>query len=492
MSAAADIQVDYNCARCGMRKAVGVQQIWINGAWVDAVSTVSREIKNPATLEPLGTVPECGAEDVGRAVGAAKAAQREWWKIPAGEKGMLLREVGTRIRARADALARLMTLESGNPLCESLDCVAWAAACFDQHAEIAGSSDDKSARAGLVQHRHAFNGSEPSGVIAAITSFSFPLKWMAAHVAPAIAAGNAVVCKPPQQNPLASLMLAETCGLLPPGVVNVVTGGADTGKALVDHPDVGLITFAGPASAGRQIAAAAGTGLKKVAFELCSVDPIILLGDADLDVAVPGIAWARLRHSGQDCTSSKPIYVERSVAAQFADRIHEYMAYLEVGDPIKPETDLGPLISLAAARRVEEQVAHAAKNGARLKFGGRCFRPWGLPGHFFQPTILTDVRPGSAAIRDEMLGPVLSITPVADLEEAIRFAKDQGCGTRTSIYTATPELATRARESLRGGTFSINDAVDGDAARLGGMRKPWWFPYRDRKSDLGCGMNFDA
>jgi acyl-CoA reductase-like NAD-dependent aldehyde dehydrogenase len=451
-----------------------MQRILINGAWVEAWSAAGREIKNPATLEPLGFVPDCGAEDVRRAVAAALAAQPDWSNISGAEKGTLLEEIGERIRARAEALAALMTLETGTPLCESIDSVGGAAACFEHHGKAARGNHDRLARV-AAPPRFA-NGNDSIGVVAALTPCNLPLLEMAKTVAPAIAAGNTVICQPPQHNPLAILKLAEILELLPPGVINVVTGGGDIGPALVHDPDVDLVVFTGSPSAGRQLAATAGKGREKLALELGSPDPVIVLEDADLEVAVPGAAWTRLRHCGQRCASGKRVYVDRSIAAEFADRIHEYVAFLEVGDPMKPETDLGPLIAHEAARRVEEQVAHAAKGGARLKLGGRCFRPWGLPGHFFQPTILTEVRPGSLATQEDIFGPVLLITPVAGAAEALRFASDYGAGQSGryglsgTIYTRTSAAARLATESLQAGTFEHITS-----------RRPCWFPYRDRK-----------
>ena len=298
-----------------------MHRILINGAWVDGVAAAGCEIKNPATLMPLGTVPDCGAEDVERAVAAAKAAALSWRRVPGAEKAQLLREVAERIRARADALATLMTLESGTPLCESLDCIGWAAACFERHSEIAGGHA-RSARAAPLP-RFACDGNELFGVAAVITPFHFAPLAMARTVAPAIAAGSTVVCKLPQQNPLANLKLAEIYELFPPGVVNVITGTDAAAMALIDHPDVDWAAVSGSTPLGRQIAAAAGARLKKVELETGSIDPIIVLADADLEVAVPGVAWARLRHCGQDWTSSVRLYVEEPLAAEFADRIHE-------------------------------------------------------------------------------------------------------------------------------------------------------------------------
>ena len=488
-----------------------MHRILVNGEWVEARGEAAREIKNPATLKTLGTVPECGAEDVARAVAAARAAQHDWWRVPGVEKAKLLREVGARIRAEEHVLASLMTQETGKPLCEATDCIDWVAACFEYYGEVARSSYGNSVPP-VAPHQLNFTIKEPFGVVAAIVPFNFPLLLMAWKVAPAIAAGNTVVCKPPHQNPLSNLKLAELYAGLPPGVVNVVTGAAETGEALVTHADVDLIAFTGSTAAGRKIAAAAGAQLKKVNLELGSIDPFIVFKDADLDVAVPGVAWARLLNAGQVCTSSKRIYVEQPIAAEFVERLHEYVAYLEVGDPMQPDTDLGPLISHEAARRVEDQVARAVKDGARLKLGGLRFRPSGLPGHFFQPTILTDVRHGSVATREEIFGPVLSVTPVADADEAIRLANDSEYGLGASIYTRDLATALRAMESIKAGTFWINDPLtDNDAAPFGGMRhsgigrelgaegldafrepkhvhldyvmerKPWFFPYRDRR-----------
>lgn len=488
-----------------------MHKILINGEWVDALSGTGREIKNPATLQLLGIVPDCGPADADRAVAAAKAAQRDWWKVPGVEKAKLLRKIGARIRAREHALASMMTAETGKPLCEAVDCIDWVAACFEYYGEVARSSYGNSVPP-VAPHQLNFTIKEPFGVVAAIVPFNFPLLLMAWKVAPAIAAGNTVVCKPPHQNPLSSLALAEVYDLLPAGVVNVVTGAADTATALVEHPDVDLIAFTGSNAVGRKIAAAAGAQLKKVNLELGSIDPFIVFKDAELDVAVPGVAWARLLNAGQVCTSSKRIYVERPIAAEFTERMLKFVALLKVGNPMAPDTDIGPLISHEAARRVEDQVGRAVKDGATLALGGGMLRPPGLPGHFFQPTVLTDVRHGSVATREEIFGPVLSITTVADAEEAIRFANDSEFGLGASIYTKDLATAMRAMESIKAGTFWINDPLtDNDAAPFGGMRhsgigrelgpegldafrepkhvhldwvmerKPWFFPYRDRK-----------
>ncbi len=448
------------------------------------------EILNPATLEPLGTVPDCRPGEVARAVATARAAQSEWRNVAAADRAALLSEIGARIRNREGELATLLTRETGKPLCESADCIDAAAAAFE-------------ACAAQAPHDTGSPGGQPAGVVAAIMPFNFPLLLMACTVAPAIAAGQTVVCKPPHQNPLSSLRLAEFFDSLPAGVLNVVTGGPATGRALVDHPDVGVVRFTGSAEVGHSIAAAAAH--KRVDLELGGVDSFIVCRDADLDASVPGIAWARLCNGGQACTSGNHIYVERPIADEFVERMHHCVGFLDVDDPIKSATDLGPLISLEAAHRVEDQVGRSLRGGATLILGGRLFKPSGLPGYFFQPTILSNVRPGGVPTREEILGPVITVTPVADAAEALRLAGasagEPGSVFVASIYTSDVQGALRAVEPYRTGTFRINDPATG-AQAFGGMRhrgvrralageqalhvaeviarKPWWFPYRDR------------
>src|SRR5947207_4425657 len=319
-------------------------QLYINGKSVKAKSSKLIEIQNPATLDLIEEVPDCGAEDVNAAVAAAKAAQREWDKTPGVEKAVLLHEVARQIRAREEALAELMCRESGKPIWEALDCIEWVAACFDYYAEIGRSSRGQSLPP-VARHQVNFTVKEPYGVVAAIAPFNFPLLLMAWKVAPALMAGNTVVCKPPHQNPLSNLLLAEAYSVLPAGVINVITGGGTTGNTLVEHPDVDLIAFTGSTKVGRQIASRAGALLKKVNLELGGIDPFIVFEDADLDVAVPGVAWARLLNSGQVCTSSKRIYLMKPIAKEFTDQVVKYVAQLKMGDPEKPEVDIGPLIS---------------------------------------------------------------------------------------------------------------------------------------------------
>jgi len=425
------------------------------------------------------------------------------------EKAVLLRRVGEAIRHMGKDLATLMTLETGKPLVESMDCIEWVAACWEYYAEVGRASRGNSIPP-VAPHQLNFTIKEPYGVVAAIVPFNFPLLLMAWKVAPALAAGNTVVCKPPHQNPLASLLLAKAYEALPPGVVNVVTGdGPGAGEALLQHPEVDLVAFTGSTEVGRHVAAEAGRQLKKVNLELGGVDPFIVFGDADLDVAVRAVAWARLLNAGQVCTSSKRIYLVKEIAAEFTRRLVEHVRTLVVGDPMNGDTDVGPLISAAAVKKVAAQVEQAVAQGARLLLGGA---PRPGPGHFFAPTILGEVRHGSLPTTEEIFGPVISLIVARDAEEAIRMANDSRYGLGAVVYTRSLELALHAMESIKAGTFWVNDPLtDNDAGPFGGMRwsgvgrelgeegldafrepkhvhidwvqeaKPFWFPNGNRR-----------
>jgi acyl-CoA reductase-like NAD-dependent aldehyde dehydrogenase len=377
--------------------------------------------------------------------------------------------------------------------CESMDCVRAAAASFD-----------------FLSRNPAVDGA--AGVVAVVLPFDLPMPVMGACVARALAAGQSVICKPPAQNPLACLALARAFAALPDGTVTVLTGGSAVGRALIAHPGIGAIMFTGSSSAGAEIAAAARG--KRLELEVGTVDAQIVCRDADLDLTVPALAWTRLVRGGQGCASGGHIYVERSLAEEFVDRLHQCVGFLDVDDPGKPSTDLGPLISLDAARKLEDQVGRTLRAGAKLILGGRRFRPSGLPGHFFQPTILMDVPAGGVPMREQLLGPVITITPVADLAEALRICTEVSPRPLispfvASIYTGDAQAAARAVQSMADGFFRINDPPVGDLGPFSGLRhfgmrhalgaarddsprekhvemaraierKPWWFPYVDR------------
>ncbi len=445
-----------------------VERIFVDGAWVPPLARVRREILNPATGTLVGVVADCGAEDVDRAVQAARRAQRAWERTPGVERAAELHQVAAAVREMGKELATRMTLETGKPLIESVDCIEWVAACWEYYAEVGRASRGNSIPP-VAPHQLNFTVKEPYGVVAAIVPFNFPLLLMAWKVAPALAAGNTVVAKPPHQNPLSTLAMARAFEALPPGVVNVVTGdGPGAGEALLQHPDVDLVAFTGSTEVGRHVASEAGRQLKKVNLELGGIDPFIVFADADLDVAVRAVAWARLLNAGQVCTSSKRIYLVKEIAAEFTERLVAHVRTLKVGDPTRQETDVGPLISAEARARVASQLERAVGEGARLLLGGK---PVPGPGYFFEPTILAGVRHGSLPTTEEIFGPVIALIEVADAEEAIAKANDSRYGLGATVYTKSLQLALHAMDSIKAGTFWVNDPLtDNDAGPFGGMR----------------------
>jgi betaine-aldehyde dehydrogenase len=492
-----------------------VRPILINGKFVEAKSNSSIEVHNPATLDPLDSVPSCGEVDINAAVAAARAAQPGWWRMSGLEKAELLHEVASRIRKQQRPIATLLTQETGKPLIESFDCVKWVAEAFNYYAEVGRSSAGHTVPPG-ADHQVNFVRKEPYGVVACIAPFNFPLLLMAWKVAPAIAAGNAVVCKPPHQNPLSGLLLGECYDVLPPGVVNIVTGGGDTGSHMLNHPGIDMIAFTGSTAVGRKIAATAGAQLKKINLELGGIDPLLVFADADIEVAAAGATWARLLNAGQVCTSSKRIYVVESVVQEFTKRVVDQVGKLVVGDPMDPKTDMGPLISADAADNLEKQVTTVLGEGGKLLAGGKRFQPNGLKGHFFQPTVISGVKHGGIATKEELFGPVVSIFHVKDADEAIAKANDSEYGLGATVFTKSLELAMKAMENIKAGSFWINDPLaDNNAAPFGGMRhsgigrelgpegldafrepkhvhldyvqekKPDWFPYAKRALPRG-------
>jgi acyl-CoA reductase-like NAD-dependent aldehyde dehydrogenase len=490
-------------------------QLWIDGRPTEAQAGRTRVIEDPATLEPIDTVPESTGDDVHRAVSSGAAAQAGWRRMPALERARLLHHTAVALRDDRAKLSELLTREGGKPRIENLDEVEWCAACFDYYAEIARNSHGSSIPP-VAEHQVNFTIKEPLGVIACIAPFNYPLLLMTWKVAPALAAGNAVVMKPSELTPLATLRMAEvSMAHLPPGVANVVTGtGRDVGEPLVDHSDIACIAFTGSTTVGTRIAARAAARLARVNLELGGIDPCIVFEDADLDVAVPGVAWARFLNAGQVCTSAKRIFVVDRIARPFVERFVAHARTIKLGHGMNPDTDMGPLVSAPALARVEQQVARAQAEGAKVLEGGRR-APEAGAGYFYTPTVLTEVMPAHTVVCEEVFGPIASIQVVKDAHEAIRLAARSEYGLGANIYTSNLTWAMQAMTEIKAGTFWINDPLtDNDAAPFGGMRKSgmgrelgeegldafretkhvhmdfvpekkaYWFPYRNRASEI--------
>lgn len=484
-------------------------QMLIDGQAVPAAGGATFAVYNPATEEELDHVPQGGAEDARRAVAAANVAFKEWRRATAHDKAHMLHEIAAKMREHSEALATLMTLEGGKPLLENRDEISWCAACFDYYAELQRNTRGRVIPS-VEPSQLAMVLKEPYGVVAAIVPWNYPLLLMSWKVAPALAAGNTVVLKPSEMTPLSTLRFAELCcDHLPAGVLNVITGHAEAGRELVVSPDTHMIAFTGSFATGREIARLAAERVKKTHLELGGKDAFIVAEDADLDVAVPGVAWAALLNAGQVCTSTERVYVQASIAKAFTERLVEFVRTLRLGPGLAPDTDIGPLVGAKYRAKVEDHVEEARARGAQILTGGR--RPPQFErGFFYEPTVLVGVDHSHRIMREETFGPTIPIMPYDSFDEAIALANDCDYGLGANLYTRDPRKVKQYYEEVKAGTCWVNDPLtDNDAGPFGGMkfsggarelgeegleefletkhvhwdfsmeRKSWWYPYGD-------------
>jgi acyl-CoA reductase-like NAD-dependent aldehyde dehydrogenase len=482
-------------------------EMLIDGQQVPAVAGATFPVHNPATEEALDHAPQASPEDARRAVAAANTAFRQWRRATAHDKAHMLHEVAAKLREHSEALATLMTLEGGKPLLENRDEIGWCAACFDYYAELQRNTRGRVIPS-VEPSQLAMVLKEPFGVVAAIVPWNYPLLLMSWKVAPALAAGNTVVLKPSEMTPLSALRFAELCcDHLPAGVLNVVTGFGDVGRELVTSPDTHLIAFTGSFATGREIARLAAERVKQTHLELGGKDAFIVAEDANLDVAVPGVAWAALLNAGQVCTSTERVYVQESIAREFTERMVEFVRTLRLGNGMEQGTDIGPLVGAKYRAKVEEHVDEARAKGAQILTGGR--RPPQLQrGFFYEPTVLAGVDHGHRIMREETFGPTIPIMAYRSFDEAIALANDCDYGLGANLYTNDPRKVKQYYEEVKAGTCWVNDPLtDNDAGPFGGMkfsggarelgeegleafletkhvhwdfnpeRKSWWFPY---------------
>ena len=447
------------------------QQCYVDGTWVDAAGGATIVVSNPATGEALGSVPDVGAAGAEAAVGAAASAFRSWAAKTAGERAAILRRWYELILASADDIATLMTAEQGKPLAEARGEVIYAASFVEWFAEearrmygdiIPGHQADKR----LLVLR------QPIGVVAAITPWNFPAAMITRKVAPALAAGCTVICKPASQTPFTALALAELAHQagLPPGVFNVVTGAARAiGGVLTGDPRVRKLSFTGSTAIGKQLMAQCAGTLKKVSLELGGNAPFIVFDDADLDAAVAGAIASKYRNTGQTCVCANRLLVQAGVYDAFATRLAAAVGKLAVGDGLKGATDQGPLIDQSALEKVEEHVADALAHGARIVTGGKRHA---LGGTFYEPTVLADVTPDMKVAGEETFGPVAPLFRFETEEEAIRMANDTEFGLASYFYTRDLARSWRVSEALEYGIVGVNTGLISTAvAPFGGVKE---------------------
>jgi len=431
-------------------------RLYIGGRWVDAFAAGTFATVNPATEEPITRVAEGRAEDIDRAVQAAREAfEGPWARVSAADRGRMLWKMGDLIESRLTEIAEVETLDSGKTITESsrVD-VPMAADCFRYFAGWATKIEGETVPVRAPCFGYTLR--EPLGVVGQIIPWNFPILLAAWKVAPALAAGNTIVLKPAEQTPLTALHLAriaEEAGL-PPGVLNVVTGfGPTAGAALVDHPGVDKIAFTGSTAVGQEIMRRAAGTLKRLTLELGGKSPNIVFADCDLDLAVRGASNGIFYNKGEVCTAGSRLFVEEPLHDAFLDRLSAFTARLQQGDPLDPKTRLGPQVSEAQMNRVLSYVDKGKGEGARLVMGGS--RAPGR-GYFVRPTIFDGVKNGMTIAREEIFGPVLSVLRFRDLDEVVSAANDTPYGLAAAVWTKDIKKAHRAARLLKAGTVWIN------------------------------------
>jgi len=435
------------------------------------------ENRNPAnTRDVIGSFPDSGPEDIEAAVRAAEEGFRVWSRVPAPARGDVLRRVGDLLTERKEAIARAMTREMGKVLAETrgdvqegIDTAYYAAS---EGRRLFGHTVPSELRS-----KWAMSYRRPIGVVGLITPFNFPMAIPTWKMFPALVCGNSVVLKPSEDVPHTAHLLVEVLleAGLPPTVVQLVHGrGESAGRALVEHPRVPVISFTGSTSTGAAIGETCGRMHKRLSLEMGGKNAMIVMDDADLELALDGVLWGAFGTTGQRCTATSRLLLHRRIHNRFLNRLVDAAERLRLGDGRKPESEVGPLIHEAAREKVKRYVDIAAEEGLDLVTGGRRPRSPALQrGWFYRPTIVAGVRPKSRLAQEEIFGPVLSVIRFTSFDEAIRINNGVRYGLSSSVYTRDTNLAFRAMQELDNGITYVNAPTIGAEAHLpfGGVKQ---------------------
>jgi acyl-CoA reductase-like NAD-dependent aldehyde dehydrogenase len=431
---------------------------------VDAADGRTFETIDPATGEPIASVAQAGAEDVDRAVAAARAAlEGPLRKVSAAKRAGLMYTLAELIKANGEQLAELESLDNGKPIGAAGGDIAASVAHLRYYAgwptKIEGETIPVSARDTL-----AYTLREPVGVCAQIVPWNFPLLMAIWKISPALAAGCSIVLKPAEQTPLTALRLGELAleAGFPEGTLNVLTGDGETGAALVDHPGVDKVAFTGSTAVGREIGAKCGRSLKRVTLELGGKSPNIILPDADLDAAVKGSFLGIYFNSGQACNAASRLLVHQDLFDEVVERLAKFAAEAKVGPGLDPDSQFGPVVSEEQYGRVAGYIDSGLEEGAEAVAGGKPEN--GDGGYFISPTLFTGVEDEMKIAREEIFGPVLVAQPFEDLEEVARRANDTEYGLAAGLWTRDISKAHKLAALLKAGSVYINTWGAGDPA----------------------------
>ena len=448
---------------------------FIGGKWVHAQSGRTFATRNPATGQVIAHCADSGVEDIRTAVAAAREAFQYWHRLPAPQRGALLYRIAERLVHEKESLAQVLTSEMGKVLVEARGDVQEA---IDMAYYMGGEGRRQFGHIAPAElpNKSASSIREPLGVVGLITPWNFPTAIPAWKSFPALIMGNTVVLKPSPDTPYTAALLVKILDEagIPPGVVNLVLGSApQVGEALVKHPDVALISFTGSTATGGKVALDAARHHKRVALEMGGKNAILVMEDANLELAVEGIVWSAFGTTGQRCTACSRLIVHRAVKDRLVTLLLDRMKMLRVGNGLAPETDVGPLINQSQRDRVHDLVKAGQQEGARLLAGGRALTDGEhAAGSYFALTLFDRVTPTMRIANEEIFGPVLTVLEVQSLEEAIALNNSVEYGLSSALYTQDVNRAQYAMRELRSGIVYINAGTIGSEVHLpfGGVK----------------------
>ncbi|MDN8612931.1 NAD-dependent succinate-semialdehyde dehydrogenase [Variovorax ginsengisoli] len=447
------------------------QQAFIAGEWADADDRETLPVTNPASGQPIGSVPLCGSAETVRAIAAAEVAQRAWAGRPAKERSAILRKLNDLMLANQDDLALIMTTEQGKPLAESKGEIAYAASFIEWFAEEARRVYGDTIPA-PQSDRRILALKQPVGVTAAITPWNFPTAMLTRKAGPALAAGCAMVVKPASQTPFSALAFAELADRagLPKGLLSVLTGSASKiGGEMTRSPIVRKLTFTGSTEVGRTLMKQSADTIKKLSLELGGNAPFIVFDDADIDAAVEGAMVSKYRNTGQTCVCANRIYVQRGVLEAFTQKLVAKVNGLKVGEGTEPGVTQGPLIDDKAVAKIEEHVADALAKGGRVLAGGKRHA---LGGRFYEPTVIGGATAEMLVAHEETFGPLAPIFAFDTEDEAIAQANATEFGLASYFYSRDIGRVMRVAEALECGIVGVNTGLISTAeAPFGGVKQ---------------------